>query len=328
MRPELAALAAAQGGVFLRRQALGFAYSAEEIKLTLRRGKWIRVRHGAYAEASSYGKLTEAERYRSLVYAVMLAVDVPAVASHQSAAVLSDLPLWGTDLSRVHLTRRLGHGARTQAGVKHHTASLPDHARTTVGCLAVTSLERTAIDVAREYGFEAGVVSADAALRAGADRDRLQETMREMREWPGACAAAAATAVADGCAESVGESRSRLVVLESGLPPPRLQVRILHGDLCARVDMLVESCNLIIEFDGRSKYVRARGDDESQFADADEVWAEKLREDWLRELGFEVVRLVWADLAPSRRPLTIRRLMDAAVRGRRRSARCNQFLAA
>lgn len=328
VRPRLTAVAAAQEGVFLRRQALTCGYSSDEVKLALRRREWVRVRHGAYAEASGYDDLTEAERYRMLVLAVMLAIDEPAVASHNSAAAVLGLPLWGTDLSMVHVTRRLGYGARTQAAVKHHTAGLPDHAVTRARSLAVTCPERTSIDLAREYGFEAGVVAADAALRGGADLALLQQMMKEMREWPGACAAAAAVAAADGCSESPGESLARLVVVESGLPPPRLQARIVDGDFCARVDMLVERWNLVVEFDGRGKYERRGGRDESRLADGDVVWAEKLREDRLRDLGFEVVRLVWADLAGCRRVLAIQRLLDAAARGRRRSARCGQYLAA
>ena len=328
MRPELATLAAAQGGVFLRRQALAVGYSPDEMRLALRRQEWIRVRHGAYVETQSYERLNEDERYRLLVRAVMLALDEPAVASHQSASAMWELPLWGTDLKRVHVTRRRDHGARTQAGVKHHTATLPDEVCTTVRAVAVTSLERTAVDVGREYGFEAGVICADAALRAGADADRLRSVMQQLREWPGACAAAAAVAIADGGSESPGESRSRVLVLEAGLPRPLLQPWIAHRSFTARVDMLIASSDLIIEFDGRLKYERRTAIGESRLADADRVWAEKLREDQLRELGFEVIRLVWADLDGARRALAVRRLQEASERGRRRAPSCQQYLLA
>ena len=328
MRPPLAALAAAQGGVFLRRQALAHGYSPDETRLALRRREWTRVRHGAYADTTSYEQLSAEDRYRLRVRAVMLAIEEPAVASHHSSAAMWGLPLWGTDLALVHVTRRRDFGARTQAYVKHHTTTLPDEICATVESLAVTSLERTAVDVGREYGYEAGVVCADAALRAGADPGQLRAVMAQLREWPGACAAAAAVAVADGGAESPGESRSRVLVLEAGLPTVSTQAWIADGEFSARVDMVVKCCNLVIEFDGRSKYERRAAPTESRLADGDLVWAEKLREDRLRELGFEVVRLVWADLAEPRRSLAARRLQEAAERGRRRATQCEQYLIA
>ena len=156
----------------------------------------------------------------------------------------------------------------------------------------------------------------DAALRRGVSKQELQRTVEELGLWPGACAAKAAASVADGRAESPGESRARLLVLESGLPAPRLQALIADGDFAARVDLLVDECNLIIEFDGRDKYARRRDGLDPRVSDGDIVWAEKLREDRLRELGFVVVRLTWADLEGPRRALARKRLLDAAARGR------------
>ena len=57
---------------------------------------------------------------------------------------------------------------------------------------------------------------------------------------------------------------------------------------------------MLIEFDGRVKY-----------ATGDALWAEKQREDRIRGLGYEVVRLTWADL---KNPERVRRLVDAAIR--------------
>ncbi len=56
---------------------------------------------------------------------------------------------------------------------------------------------------------------------------------------------------------------------------------------------------MVIEFDGRVKY--GRGADEvdpfgHRRAGRDVLWQEKRREDTLRELGYEVVRVVWSDL--------------------------------
>ncbi|MBK8468782.1 MAG: hypothetical protein IPL45_03020 [Actinomycetales bacterium] len=50
------------------------------------------------------------------------------------------------------------------------------------------------------------------------------------------------------------------------------------------MDILVDDW-VIVEFDGRVKYVNAAV-----------LWDEKRREDALRALGYEVVRVTWADL--------------------------------
>lgn len=318
MRPELVALVAKQGGVFLRRQALACGYSAQEVRIALRRRVWVPIRRGAYAEASVVDGSSGVERHVLRVRAVSLALEEPWAVSHNSAALVHELPTWGTDLSAVHMTRTKVHGARTEAGVKHHLATLPSGSLVIAGGILTTGLARTATDVAREFGREPGVVCMDAALGRGVSEAKMHRVVEELGQWPGACAAKAAASVADGRAESPGESRTRLLVAECGLPAPRLQAVVTDGDFAARVDMLIDEYSLIIEFDGRAKYGRGRDGVDARVSDGDLVWAEKLREDRLRELGFEVVRLVWADLEGPRRALAKRRLLDAAARGRRR----------
>jgi hypothetical protein len=312
MRPELAALVNRQGGVFLRKQALACGYSKKEVEWACRRGVWRKVRHGAYADKADFERQDEVGLYRMRARAVMLVLDEPHVLSHNSSAALLDLPVWGTELSLVHVTRLHSASARTQAGVKHHHAGCPRAHRLAVEGVLVTCPERTALDVAREYGFEAGVVVTDAVLRSGGSRDLLRQLLEQMTQWPGVRSAIESVAAANGAAESVGESLARLLVVESGLPTPAPQVAITDGGFHARVDLLIEELGLVVEFDGKAKYQRGAGN--GQASDADIVWAEKLREDQLRALGYEVVRLTWADLFGARRALTSKRLVEAARR--------------
>ena len=72
----------------------------------------------------------------------------------------------------------------------------------------------------------------------------------------------------------------------------------------ARVDALFAEQRTIVEFDGRVKY-----------DDPDAIWREKLREDRLRELGYEVVRVTWAELFdPVALAAKVRRAFDRARR--------------
>ena len=63
------------------------------------------------------------------------------------------------------------------------------------------------------------------------------------------------------------------------------------------------------EFDGRIKYGRLLKPGQTA---ADAVYAEKLREDLLRDLGFQVVRWTWIDLY--RRGIIRDRLLRAFAR--------------
>jgi very-short-patch-repair endonuclease len=91
------------------------------------------------------------------------------------------------------------------------------------------------------------------------------------------------------------------------MPARWSQVRIVDGSgvVVARVDHLVDE-RVVVEFDGLVKYAGAEG--------RDALAAEKAREDLLRSLGYEVVRLTWADLDRPQR-------VDALVRAARDRAR-------
>jgi hypothetical protein len=107
--------------------------------------------------------------------------------------------------------------------------------------------------------------------------------------------------MADGRAESPGESRSRYLCWSQGLPAPELQfpVRDEHGELVGVTDFAWPDHGVLGEFDGRVKYGRLLKPGQEP---GDVVFEEKVREDRLREVtGFTMGRLVWADLG---RPVT------------------------
>ena len=268
MRPRLQAVAGSQCGVFFRHQALACGYSDMEVRELKRTREWLVVRRGAYVEARVAPPQGDTEGWHRLrTLAVLHHVQVPSVASHTSAVGLLRLPHWGTDLSNVYLTRSRSHAGRIEAGVSHHEAELPDWQTTTVAGVTCTNGARTAWDIGREFGFEAGVVVSDAVLRigrenerrgsvgqaagpqAGATRSDLDLLAELMADWPKARAATEAFAFADAGAESTGvlatsATRSSTTATSSG----------------------------------RRSYARA-----------------------LRGLGKNVSRLVWADLFGSRR---------------------------
>ena len=124
--------------------------------------------------------------------------------------------------------------------------------------MPVTGLARTAVDVAREYGLEDGVIACDQALARGVPRLALTTVLEQMRCWPHVTVARKAVELADPGAENLGESLARLLVVELGFGTPRTQVWVEEAGRRARLDMLLNGH--AFEFDGRLKFIgRDRG---------------------------------------------------------------------
>jgi hypothetical protein len=210
-------------------------------------------------------------------------------------------------LATVSVTRDVGgHGRRTR-WLRVHQCPLGTAERATIGDYRVTSIERTAIDVARTVSFERAVAILDAALRLGAEPSLLDEIATAAAGRKGARVAREALTFADGRSESVGESISRVRILQVGLPSPELQVEVFtpSGIWVARGDFGWRGKRVIGEFDGKVKYV---GTPEEV---ANAVMREKAREQAIRDAGWWVVRWSWKDLA---NPTSFRRRIEAAFR--------------
>lgn len=293
----------------LCREAVTSGWADGELSRLTRSGEWSRLRRGAYVD----GQLpTEpVVRHLLLVRATLAGLRRDAVVSHQSAAVLLGMPLWRAPLDRVHVTRRPPAWNDTSAVLCCHVTRLRDDEIVEVDGVAVTSLVRTALDLARSLPHEPAVVALDAALRLKLiSADALAERLPDIAGTPGRRSAARAVAFADGRSESVGETRSRIALHRWGVPPSTLQfeVRADSGLLVARTDFAWEEARLVGEFDGRIKYGRLLRPGQDA---GDAVFQEKLREDAIRDEDYRVTRWIWADLATGHRLATrIRRAIE------------------
>lgn len=160
--------------------------------------------------------------------------------------------------------------------------------------------------LAIDHGIVPGVVTADAAINAGAVSDEdLALAVERVKGWPWSNRAAAMRTLVDGRRESVGESRSAVTMAFAGIDLiPQVTIRDSAGDFVARVDFLVRGTKVVIEFDGRLTY-----DGDGGTA----LFEEKKREDRLRSLGYVLVRLIWSDLErPGLAVAKVRRALRAA----------------
>ncbi|HEV7213071.1 MAG TPA: type IV toxin-antitoxin system AbiEi family antitoxin domain-containing protein [Blastococcus sp.] len=280
--------------LLLRREAVGGGWSDDELSRLVRAGQLVRLRRGAYVN----GLLPDeaAALHRLLIRATVVGLRRPAIVSHQSAAVLLGLPLWDVPLDRVHITRRPRAWTDSSAVLCCHVARIRDDEIVEVDGLRVTDPTRTALDLARTLPHEAAVVALDAALHEGLlALETLRTRLFDSAGVPGSRSAARAVKFADSRSESVGESRSRVILQRWKLAPSALQfeVRSADGSFVARSDFAWEQQRVVGEFDGRVKYGRLLRPGQDA---GDAVYQEKRREDAIRDEGWGVIRWGWADL--------------------------------
>jgi hypothetical protein len=214
-------------------------------KAQLRSSAWRRLFPDVYACASL--TVDHARRARA---AAALAVPGACI-SGRSAAVLWGVPLAGAD-DDVELTVPSGCRAGSVRGIQLSRRRLADDDVVVQDGVRVTTVLRTAIDVARTEPIEEAVVALDQIVRAGlVTLERLRHAAAGLR-GPGCRVVRRAAELADGLAESPQETRVRLVVLGSPLPAPVAQytIRAADGRFLARGDFAWPDAKVVLEYDG------------------------------------------------------------------------------
>lgn len=245
--------------------------------------------------------------------AVLRSFEGRVAASHHSAAALHTLPFWRVGSNTVHVARLTGKASRRRSGLTVHQA-YPEGAVICSGATGMQSVNPAlaVIGTAMLDGEEAGIVAADHALhRQIVARSELDEWLRRLAHHPHIAGARRAMARTEPLTESVGESRTRLILdAMPDLPPVTPQFPFLdeRGEEWARADFVIGD-RLVLEFDGRKKYRAADGASTREVEDI--VWAEKRREDRIRGTRKVVVRIVWADLD---RPRQVQAMIRAGLR--------------
>lgn len=299
----------ARGGGLTTSAALGaLGLTPRRIAALCRSGDLVKVRRGVYTSGELWAAWDDhVGRPLARIRAAELTLDSPHVFSHDSALLLHELPLLRPDLAEVHVSRLDLRGRRSRHGIHHHGARYRADQVVLVDGLPALEVARTVVDIAREHGYRAGLVAADAALRSGVTRHQLSEAAADMVGWPYSLTVNAVIADADDGAESVGETLTRELVAECSLGPPvstQFPVRVPTG--VAWADLRVG--RHLVEFDGRVKY---RSSDDGGLLDRDLeqlLWDERQRQHEVCADGFGMTRFVYADHWGARRELALTRL--------------------
>lgn len=229
----------------------------------------VRVTQGVWLPAGAVDDVV------GRVTAVLPCLPHGAVVAGQTAAELHELWLPPSTHHRLEfvlrpdapLPRRYAGTRRPE--VRGRRQRLRRDEVTRVGGLAVTTLERTWLDLAATLPLPELVATGDSALRAGADPALLAASLMRAVGRRGVVRARAALSLLDARSRSRPESHLRVAVVTGGLPKPAVNVAVYdeNGQWLAEPDLSYDDVRLAIEYNG-----------------ADHAKVERMRRDITREL--------------------------------------------
>ena len=328
MNSILDVVAERNGGYVTRAEALDCGVTDRDLAIACRLGLLRHIRHGAYAPANRYDALSDEAKHLVLARATVARQGGQVALTGVSAAASHGLCLYGHDLGTVNVVRLDGGSSRRKVSARHQVVrdEVEDHLELKDGLL-ITNLARTVWEVAGRSSLEAGVATADSALRLRPDLlDVLTEIGPIFAHRPGSRLARQVLSLADGRAASPGESYSRVLFHKFRVPMPELQYHVINADdeLAGIADFCWEFERHLGEFDGKIKYGRLVRVGETP---SDAVFREKKREDRMRGELFGMSRWVWAELSfPAARRL-INRINADRERSRRLYTRNRTIIA-
>lgn len=298
----------ARDQVFPRSRALAAGIGPDELRRLLKSGACQRLHHGWFTTSSTEDP---EELHRLRVTALVEQYAGKAVASHASALLRLGLPTFEPDHDTAHLMT-------TGRGPGHRNASLVVHPRLAPAAdqpplpdtVAGTVHPAIAAATAGLSDLRVFLVPADGALAKGlVTRADLTQAVTLLTGQPGVHHARAGIALVDERHESAGETLAHLLLRQLGydlvpqwtVPGTQSWTRAGEG---YRADFGIRRTGVLVEVDGKVKYTTRK-----------DLWDEKQREDRIRQLGYEVVRLTMADLHD---PARVRSLVEAALQRWRR----------
>lgn len=176
----------------------------------------------------------------------------------------------------------IGTSRRPRKGVVVRQERIDPDEIVRIGELAVTSPERTALDLARHLARVQAVAYLDALIAStGVRTPDVLELAAHYYGARGVRRARAMLPLADAGAQSPRESWLRMLVVDAGLPRPRTQIPVTDGYRTAFVDLGWDEPKIGLEYDGdqhradRRQFVRDIG-----------------RHEMLAQLNWLVIRVV------------------------------------
>jgi hypothetical protein len=281
-----------QHGVAVASQLIAAGLGERRIATAVRRGQLRRLHRGAYALGEQWSKVTDETRHCMCLLAVQLTTP-DAVGTALTAATGWGLPV--VRLPDAPLVVRSS-GLATAVGAHVQRRTLLD-AEVVRHCdLQLTTLALSVIDAVLATDLPGALITVDAALRRGVMLPELIAAAEARAPRFGRSHLFQALSAGDPGSESWLESLSRGRAIEGGLPLVLCNVVLRRGRRHVRVDLLWVELGVVGECDGKRKYDGL--DKEGRGRSASEViWDEKRRHEWIEELGFEIARWGYPEVA-------------------------------
>ncbi|MFD4180105.1 endonuclease domain-containing protein [Rhodococcus sp. NPDC058514] len=236
--------------------------------------------------------------HRDVYIAKGIALDAMLRARAAALWAGEDGILAGLSAAAAHGTKWIDPGARAELfrtgsrrstrGVLIHGDALgPDEICIAGGWIASTPA-RTGYDLGRRLPFVRAVEMLDALCNATDLKPEEIGTLAENhRGARGIVALRQVLDLVDGGAESPPETRTRLLLIDGGLPRPRTQVEVRDkgGRIVAHCDMGWKRWKVVVEYDGDHHWT----DEEQRTWDIDRL-------ELLGSLGWQVIRVSSAQL--------------------------------
>ncbi|MES2169110.1 MAG: hypothetical protein V4479_00090 [Actinomycetota bacterium] len=302
----------ARDGLILFDRIRDVGADSRALRRDAERGILVKLRRGAYVSTSVWEASSSRERHLLRARAVLAASVRPVALAGVSAAAVWGMPIDGDWPAEVTVLDEWQGGGRSEPGVRRTASGFRTAITEFVDEIPVTSVGRTAIDVARSHSFSAAIGSLDWALwRRRPNRLTKEDLFAELNSLNPRFGRRHLLRCVGFCthlSDSFGESKSRSVIHSLGFDAPELQVEFTDGQGTIVPDYFWRSAMVAGEFDGKAKYTRnvyTRGDP------GEVVWREKKREDRLRRMVSGVTRILSSDVGHPARLESL--LLEAAV---------------
>lgn len=287
----------ARDGLLLADDLRPFVDDPRSLTRDVDRGVLVKLRRGAYVPSAAWLNLDSRGRHLLRARAVVAASDRPLILAGRSAAAVWGMPIAGRWPDEVSVLDEWRGGGRSEPGVRRTAMGFPSAQVQEVDGFRVTSLARTALDVARRHPFLDAVGSIDWALwrknPAAISLEELADELQRMNPRTGRRHLERIVEFGTSLSDSFGESRARAQIHLCGFVPPELQVEFRDAEGLMITDFFWRKIRKACEFDGKVKYTR---DDLTGGDPGEVVWQEKKRQDRLGRLGVGVERIVSHDV--------------------------------
>ncbi len=269
---------------FTGREAIHHGVGREQLRRLCREGEIRRMLLGVYASTHLEDDLS------TRAAGVALVLPEHAVLCRRTAAWLRgiDLRCPGEPPLAVEVLVGVGTEPLHRRGVIAHQSKLPDDDVETIADLAVTSGLRTAADLGRYRPRTEAVVALDALAHAGHCRlEDVAQLLPGLRRQRGVRQLDLVLRLANPRSESPMETRTRIVIVDAGLPCPEVQFEVFDhwGQVIARLDLAYPERKLGLEYDGRIAHTELR-----------EFDRDRERQNELLAAGWTLLRFVARDV--------------------------------